>query len=139
MPKFLTPQAAETAFYAAFENADLQKMMEIWATSEEIACIHPMGPCLHGRSIIEQSWQAVFNEGSKMQFSLTKIQNTLSGNIAVHMLYENISLRDNRTRLNATPLVTTNIYQLIDGSWYMVLHHASLSPLDFESETQVRH
>ncbi|MEN9848045.1 MAG: hypothetical protein RL368_785, partial [Pseudomonadota bacterium] len=37
MPKFLTPQAAEAAFYAAFEAADLETMMQIWAQSEEIA------------------------------------------------------------------------------------------------------
>jgi len=138
MPKFLTPQAAEAAFYAAFEAADLETMMKIWAQSEEIACIHPMGPCLHGRNLIEQSWSAVFAEGSRMQFSLTMVQQNISSDIAVHVLYENISLRDS-AHLAATPVVCTNIYKLIEGSWQMILHHSSLTPLDLDAERQVRH
>ncbi|MEN9460208.1 MAG: hypothetical protein RIS84_228 [Pseudomonadota bacterium] len=138
MPKFLTPQAAEAAFYAAFEAADLETMMQIWAQSEEIACIHPMGPCLHGRNLVEQSWQAVFHEGSQMQFSLTMIQKNICGDMAVHVLYENISLREHSS-LTSTPIVCTNIYKLIEGSWQMILHHSSLSPLDFDAERQVRH
>lgn len=138
MPKFLTPQAAEAAFYAAFEAADLETMMQIWAQSEEIACIHPMGPCLHGRDLIEQSWKAVFNEGSRMSFNITMIQQNIGRDIAVHVLYENISLRDN-AHLAATPVVCTNIYKLIEGSWQIILHHASLTPLDLEAERQVRH
>ncbi|MDD2814871.1 MAG: nuclear transport factor 2 family protein [Thiotrichaceae bacterium] len=138
MPKFLTSQAAEAAFYAAFEAADLETMMQIWAQSEKVACTHPMGPCLHGRDVIEQSWKTVFSEGARMTFSLTMIQQNISSDMAVHVLYENISLRDS-AHLAATPVVCTNIYKLIEGNWQMILHHASLTPLDVDAERQVRH
>jgi ketosteroid isomerase-like protein len=135
MPQFLTPLAAEAAFYTAFESADLEMMMNIWADSEEIACIHPMGPCLHGRSLIQQGWESVFHEGSQMQFQLTTIHRTISIDTAVHVLYENISLK--HTKSTVTPIITTNIFRLFENSWHMILHHASLSP--FEAGQAVRH
>ena len=44
-----TAEQAETAFYTAFENADTDAMMEIWADDGNIMCIHPNGPRLVGQ------------------------------------------------------------------------------------------
>ena len=45
---FPSAQAAETAFYAAFENSDYAAMMAVWSREADIECIHPLGERLMG-------------------------------------------------------------------------------------------
>ena len=49
--KFASPEQAEAAFYSAFEKADLDAMMSVWAEDEDIVCMHPGRPApdRHGR------------------------------------------------------------------------------------------
>ncbi|EIJ41373.1 hypothetical protein BegalDRAFT_0454 [Beggiatoa alba B18LD] len=134
MPVYATPEEAELAFYEAFETADLTEMGRVWANSDDITCIHPMGNCLRGREEVMSGWREVFSGGTRLAFELTQVQQNINHNIAIHILYENISLiGSNRP---ATSMIATNIYQLINGSWQIILHHSSLMPdensLDFE-------
>ena len=45
---FPTAQDAETAFYDAFERADVAAMMAVWAEDDDVVCVHPSGPRLVG-------------------------------------------------------------------------------------------
>ncbi|HXZ95937.1 MAG TPA: nuclear transport factor 2 family protein, partial [Burkholderiales bacterium] len=54
---FPTPQDAEAAFYEAFESADLDAMMAVWAEDEEVVCVHPSGPRLTGIAQVRESWR----------------------------------------------------------------------------------
>ena len=45
-----SPAEVETAFYDALNRADVDALMKLWADDDEIVCIHPGGPRLHGRS-----------------------------------------------------------------------------------------
>ena len=45
---FPTPDDAESAFYDAFERADLAAMMVVWAEDDDVVCVHPPGPRLTG-------------------------------------------------------------------------------------------
>jgi hypothetical protein len=47
---FPTPEAAESAFYAAFEARSLDAMMAVWAGDDSIACIHPLAAPLNGHA-----------------------------------------------------------------------------------------
>ena len=38
----------ETAFYAALQNGDVDKLMACWADEDDIFCIHPGGPRVLG-------------------------------------------------------------------------------------------
>ena len=67
-PLLVTPEDAETAFYAAFERGDLQAMMTVWAEDETIVCVHPLGPLLR----------------------------TTDDSVAVHIVYEHIELPGQR-------------------------------------------
>ena len=44
----------EAAFYEALNRADVEALMALWADDEEIVCIHPGGPRLHGHAAIQQ-------------------------------------------------------------------------------------
>jgi len=127
---FATPQEAEEAFYEAFERGDLQAMMTVWAEDEGVICIHPGAPRLEGQAEIRESWRQIFTASGELSFTLSDVRYTQDSLLAIHLLREEIAIAGETTGA----MLTTNVYQFIDGSWRMTLHHASPDPLDEEDE-----
>src|SRR6202008_4839320 len=69
---FPTPDDAETAFYDAFERADVAAMMAVWAESDDIVCIHPQGPRLAGFEAVRESWAQIFAGGAQLRVRTTE-------------------------------------------------------------------
>lgn len=123
--RYATPAAAEAAFYAAFSKGDLGEMMQVWAFDDDIACVHPMSTRLQGREAIARSWQHIFSNNPRLHFDVQDAQRFAGETVAVHLVHEHIHLANSPP---SPPVVATNVYRLIDGSWHMVLHHASPTP-----------
>lgn len=120
---YTTPQQAEAAFYEAFERADLDAMMAVWAEDEEIVCIHPGGARLTGYSAVRESWRQIFAGGPGMRITLSNPVYSAGMLLAVHSLYENISLPGEPR--NPPPVMVTNVYIRGPLGWRMLIHHAS--------------
>jgi SnoaL-like domain len=118
---FTSPQAAETAFYAAFENADHVEMMAVWSPDADIECIHPLGERLMGPKAVGNDWLRMLSGGKRMQFRLAHIKRFQTEQLAVHILYENITIAGKQQ----PPVVATNVYRFNGRGWHMILHHAS--------------
>ena len=130
---FRTPQETEAAFYAALERADLDAMMDVWAEDDGIACVHPMGKRLAGRQAVEESWRQIFRGGARMRFRLSDAQHMVDESVAVHVLYENITIAQ---KTKESVVLATNVYRRTADGWRMVLHHASLPPIPEEEEQE---
>lgn len=118
-----TPQAAEKAFYEAFEAGDLLAMMRVWADTSDICCIHPMGKALHGPAAVSEGWEGIFSSGQRLQFVLESVQWQGTDDLAISVVLEHIKVEgDARPR---PPMIATNIYRRTDHGWHMLLHHAS--------------
>jgi len=120
---FETAIAAETAFYRAFENADLEEMMGVWAATPDIVCIHPAGPRLVGPVQVRESWRRIFAGGPSMQFAIDERQVTECRGLALHVVHELITVTGEAAPRR--PIIATNAYRLAAGGWLLVLHHAS--------------
>jgi len=120
---FTSPQEAEQAFYEAFQRADLDAMMAVWAEDDEVYCVHPGGPRLTGLEHIRESFRQMFASGATMRFQVKGVQQMRGGLLAVHSVYEHIVLIGERRPANA--VVATNVYTNVGGGWRMVAHHAS--------------
>jgi len=120
---FTNPQEAEQAFYEAFQRADLDAMMAVWAEDEEVYCVHPGGPRLTGIESIRESFRQMFASGPSMRFELRSVQTMQGGLIAVSSLYEHISVLGERRQTSV--VVATNVYINVGGGWRMVGHHGS--------------
>lgn len=129
---FSTPTNAENHFYDAFSNCDLEKMMSVWLDSNEISCIHPGGSALVGMSQITLSWQQIFSPRSKRVFDLKTINQISADEFCLRLVQENIYLEEKN--LAAPTIYATNIYRKIDFSWFMISHHASVSPIKFNPD-----
>lgn len=122
-----TPDDAETAFYDAFERADLAGMMSVWAEDDDVVCIHPQGPRLTGFEAVRESWMQVFaGGGSRFRVRTIEARRFSGQSVAVHSVIEVLSAA---TQPGPTQSVcATNVYELTDHGWRMVVHHATPVP-----------
>lgn len=113
----------EAAFYEALNRADVDALMLLWADDEEIVCIHPGGPRLHGHAAIQASWEAIFERGG-LQIRPSQLHETHNLMASVHTVIEGV------TSSGAEPahLVATNVYIKTPQGWRIVLHHVSVAP-----------
>jgi len=118
-----SPDDVEAQFYEALQQADLAKLMAVWADDDEIACVHPGGPRISGHAAIRASFEAIFANGAiPLQPQDVRRLHTLS--CAVHHLVEQVTLVDAQGRRGALVLAT-NVYVKTPQGWRMVVHHAS--------------
>jgi uncharacterized protein (TIGR02246 family) len=120
---FPTPDDAESAFYDAFERADIAAMMAVWAEKDDVVCIHPQGPRLSGFEAVRQSWGQIFAGGSQLKLKTTEARNFDGQTLAVHNVVELVTPPGREG--NPATVFATNVYELTDGGWRMVLHHAT--------------
>ena len=126
--KFLTPADAEQAFYEAFEIGEIVAMMNVWSKDDDITCIHPGGPRLIGRAMIEAGWRGILNGNMGVRFKLTEMREFVDQALTIRILYENLWVPgENAPR---PPIIATNAYRYSRRGWHMVLHHASPMPHD---------
>ena len=123
---FATPSDCETAFYDAFERADLNLMLTVWADEPGIVCIHPQGPRLAGLAAIQRSFTEIFSQGPNAKLKVGELRKHQGQTLSIHCVYETFTLPDRNQII--PPVLATNVYLLTPHGWRMILHHASLSP-----------
>ena len=121
-----SPEAAEAAFYDAFERRDLDAMARVWDHEAEVSCIHPGGPRLDDIDMILESWRAIFEGGQRLRLERAGVAPTTGAGVAVHCLHEVIRFGE-RFEQQGT-VVATNVYRRTERGWKMVIHHASPDP-----------
>lgn len=122
-----TPDDAENAFYEAFERRDLATMMAVWAERDDVVCVHPRGPRLTGFDAVRDSWAQIFaGGGPTMRVRATELKRFDGNSVAVHSLVEVLGVPGQSG--SPQTVSATNVYELTDGGWRMVVHHATPMP-----------
>jgi uncharacterized protein (TIGR02246 family) len=133
-PYFSDPDEAESAFYAAFEAADTDTMMSLWADDDTITCIHPGGSRLVGRAEILESWRQIFANPMRLRFRVSRRHALSDEGVAVHSVQEEIEI-EGRAGVAAV-VAATNVFVLTDSGWRLWMHHASNTlPPEAEAES----
>lgn len=130
--QFPDPSAAESAFYAAFQTLDIEKMRDVWADSVNTSCIHPGGQLLQGTEAVVTSWSDIFRDSQPPQISYRVIQTSVDERLAVHTVEETVVSGSGQRK---AIVLATNIYMYSALGWRMLAHHASL-PLVEKSSPQ---
>jgi ketosteroid isomerase-like protein len=126
-PRLDSPEAAERAFYAAFEALDLDAMRRVWSSDPDSVCVHPGGRRLRGYAEVMASWEQILGSGQRLRFKRRELAPFVGTEIAVHVLIEDIEVAGGGMRGR---MIATNAYRLEAGEWRMILHHASSVPAD---------
>jgi ketosteroid isomerase-like protein len=122
---------ANSAFYAALEERDLDAMADVWEHSDRIVVTHPGWPMLRGWARVAGSWDAIFRNTGYIQFVLTDEQVTVVGDSAWVTLDENILQAGASDDLSGSKATSINVFvrghdpDAGDDNWKMVVHHAS--------------
>ncbi|MDH3682910.1 MAG: nuclear transport factor 2 family protein [Acidimicrobiia bacterium] len=111
--------AANAAFYEALEGGDLEGMVSVWSHTDDVQCAHPGRPPLRGWPDVLSSWQMIFASSGFPQVILTDEFVTRRQGIAWVTCTENMLSRGQTATAAAL-----NVFELIDGRWRMVAHHA---------------
>lgn len=131
MSRLKPPQAAlpasaddvEAQFYEALQQADLPRLMEVWADDDEIVCVHPGGGRVVGAAAIRASFEAIFANGG-VPVVPEQVRRLSSLGVAVHHLVERVRLPEGSSAAQAWVLAT-NVYVNTALGWRLAAHHAS--------------
>ena len=126
--------AANAAFYDAFETGDIDLMAAVWldaSAAETVACVHPGWAPLHGTSQVLRSWSMIMANTSYIQFVLTDVAVSVTGDAAVVTCGENMltglpsTVTDPSPGLAGGRAVATNVFRRTPTGWRLWVHHAS--------------
>ncbi|WP_129307673.1 nuclear transport factor 2 family protein [Streptomyces sp. L2] len=140
-------EAANTAFYEAMERGDFEELSSLWLTPGDlgvdetyhdpagtgvISCVHPGWPALTGRGEVLRSYALIMANTDYIQFFLTDVHVSVTGDTAVVTCTENILSGGPAPAEGAElgPLlgqlvVATNVFRRTPLGWKIWSHHAS--------------
>jgi ketosteroid isomerase-like protein len=123
---FGTPEAAEDAYYDALEAGDLDALIAIWATNDDIACALPMAPLATGHVEVTTTWQKALAALGPIDLQTRHIRWIHAGDMAIHLVEEIAPAPPGQP---APPgIYATNVYRRFETGWHMVLHQNSPVP-----------
>jgi ketosteroid isomerase-like protein len=124
--------AANQELYAAFEEADLDRMEAVWDDGDDVRCVHPGWPALVGRPRVMRSWSVLMANTAYIQFFLTDVTASVEGDIAIVTCEENILTgagdsgdADLGGLGGGQKVLATNVFRRRPQGWRLWLHHAS--------------
>lgn len=121
-------EAANAAFYAAIEEADLDAMRTLWLDAPDTVCIHPGALPVHGAGPVQRSWALVMAHTSYIQFFLTDVTVSLRDDVATVTCTENVLTGDDRTGPDAfggAKGLATQVFVRTPTGWRLWLRHAA--------------
>ena len=109
---------ANDAFYAAFVAADMDAMDGLWAKKNPVSCIHPGGPPLINRTVILESWRAIFKGDGAPEVTPYDATAMVAGGTGWVTCLEQVG---------DAVAAATNIFVKEDGQWKMTHHQAGVT------------
>ncbi|WLQ34590.1 nuclear transport factor 2 family protein [Streptomyces castrisilvae] len=126
-------EGANTAFYEALEQGDLEALTALWLPGEDltVSCVHPGWPVLSGRGEVLRSYALIMANTEYIQFFLTDVGVSMTGDTALVTCTENIlSGGPAEEGSSLGPLVgqlvvATNVFRRTLDGWKLWSHHGS--------------
>ncbi|CAN1142475.1 F-box protein SKIP8 [Linum perenne] len=118
--------AANSRFYNAFRKGDLASMQRLWSKGENVCCVHPGASGVLGHDHVMESWELVWmNYDFPLEIELKNVRVHFRGDMGYVTCVEFI-----RTTGGSSwgAQFVTNVFERIDGHWFICIHHAS--PVD---------
>lgn len=114
--------AANEAFYAAFEAADIDAISAVWERDERAVCTHPGWGTLRGWDAIRGSFEAILRNGAPGQFIVTSVEVDVRGDVAWVTCDENLW---SDAAVGTVAACNVLVRDPLDGRWRFAVHHGS--------------
>lgn len=114
--------AANARFYNAFRNGDLTAMQNLWSKGDHVCIVHPGVSGICGYDLVMGSWEFVWAEYQfPLDIEIKDAQVHVKGDIAYVTCIEMVKTKGSSWGRQ----FATNVYERIDGKWFICVHHAS--------------
>ena len=122
--------AANEAFYAAVEGADLDLLRGLSCTERELVCVHPGVEPIHGTGPVLRSWALIMANTDYIQFFLTGVEVSVTGGLAVVTCTENVLTPAGRpggdpSAFRGGKAQAMNVFTREATGWRLWIHQAS--------------
>ncbi len=119
-----TPEQARAAYYAAFQAADIEAMMLVWAERPDIVCLHPGSPRAHrGVAEVMESWLLVFSRELNIRIEPRLVAGSETEEIACLLTEELVTRPGDLTPTGS--IFVSQTYRKLEQGWRLMQHHAS--------------
>ena len=119
-----SPEDTEQQFYEALQQADLERLMEVWADEDEISCVHPGGQRLVGMGAIRSAFEALFARGA-VAVAPERVRRLHTQDTAIHQVLERVNVAGPEGTAQSAWVIATNVYLKTALGWRLAAHHAS--------------
>eukprot|EP00878_Enallax_costatus_P010002 GHUV01010440.1.p1 GENE.GHUV01010440.1~~GHUV01010440.1.p1 ORF type:complete len:214 (+),score=29.90 GHUV01010440.1:172-813(+) len=114
---------ANAKFYDAFRSGNMKEMPRVWGQGDHVQVVHPGAACIAGRDLVLESWASILRGirpgAFKIELEDVRVF-ALSETQGLVTCVEVMDADDSRGRT-----IATNLFELQNGKWVMVLHHGS--------------
>lgn len=119
--------AANEAFYAAVERGDLDALTAVWVGEQTAVCVHPGAVPIHGTRNVLRSWALIMANTDYIQFFLTDVTVSVTGDVAAVTCRENIlTAADSGPQgFNGGLAEAVNVFLRRPEGWRLWLHQAA--------------
>jgi ketosteroid isomerase-like protein len=124
---YATPQDAEDAFYDALDDADLDRLLTVWADTDDICCLLPMYPLIQGREDVEEVFSKMFSRGKGVELTVTHLNWIQTDDVAIHLV-EQVVQKAPPGAPSPRPFYGTNIYRKGGNGWRLIVHQNAPTP-----------
>jgi len=118
---------ANKNFYSALQDLNLEAMEAVWLQEDWVRCVHPGWNLLEGWDAVRESWQHIFQNTNFMRVAvgvqLIRVENSTAWVCCTEKITSAAE-----GRFDSAYVQATNIFELRNGAWYVVHHHASPLP-----------
>ncbi|KAK7333204.1 hypothetical protein VNO80_29969 [Phaseolus coccineus] len=112
---------ANSQFYESFKTGDFVVMQTLWAKRDEACCSRPGLKEISGYDDIIKSWNSIWtNYKFPLEIKLEDIKVHARGNVGSVNCMEFVKTNGGKWKEQ----VVTNVFEKIDGQWFICIHHA---------------
>jgi ketosteroid isomerase-like protein len=117
-------EAMNQRFYDAFGARDLDAMIACWASTDEIACVHPGSTWIRGWESVRDTWEVIMSGTGPIAIDVEVIEVVICDPVAWVTCVERVRAAGAPAD-HASEVAATNMFVLDAQGWQMMLHHAS--------------
>ncbi|MBI3934077.1 MAG: nuclear transport factor 2 family protein [Acidobacteria bacterium] len=118
---------ANKNFYRALQSLSLEEMESVWLQEDWVRCLHPGWDLLEGWEAVHESWQQIFENTTFLRITVGVQSVRVEKSIAWVCCTEKVSSAA-EGRFETAYAQATNIFKLLNGTWFLVHHHSSHLP-----------
>ncbi|XP_043716515.1 uncharacterized protein LOC122664658 isoform X1 [Telopea speciosissima] len=114
--------AANNRFYNSFRKGDMAAMQALWAKGDHVCVVHPGVGGISGYDLVMGSWEFVWADYEfPFEIEVKDAQVHVRGDVGYVTCIEVVKTKGSSWGKQ----FVTNVFEKIDGQWFICVHHAS--------------